>query len=113
MLPRCGACGYAVRGVKTLTCPECGSDLREAGIVTPAQQQIIGPIAFVLLWSVVLLIVTLMLTSIMRHYGARELGLGAVAVCAVAWIGGLVEYFRLQAKAKASIQHHTRIPDDA
>ncbi len=28
----CGACGYPVRGATTLSCPECGADLREAGI---------------------------------------------------------------------------------
>lgn len=29
----CGKCGYAVVGLPTFTCPECGSDLREVGIV--------------------------------------------------------------------------------
>src|SRR5688572_22499966 len=33
--PACGNCGYFVRGIATFTCPECGQDLREAGIVTP------------------------------------------------------------------------------
>lgn len=28
----CGSCGYAVRGLTQLNCPECGADLREAGI---------------------------------------------------------------------------------
>jgi len=32
-LPTCGHCGYAVTGLTTFTCPECGSDLREVGIV--------------------------------------------------------------------------------
>jgi hypothetical protein len=31
-LMACGACGYSVRGVQTTACPECGADLREAGI---------------------------------------------------------------------------------
>lgn len=30
--PGCGACGYAVAGLETLRCPECGADLREVGI---------------------------------------------------------------------------------
>ena len=34
-LAKCGQCGYAVRGVSTFECPECGTDLREAGIVKP------------------------------------------------------------------------------
>ena len=28
----CGGCGYVVRGLSQLTCPECGADLREVGI---------------------------------------------------------------------------------
>jgi hypothetical protein len=32
--PRCGQCGYIVRGIATFVCPECGSDLREVGIDT-------------------------------------------------------------------------------
>lgn len=30
----CGKCGYVVRGITSLTCPECGSDLRVVGTVT-------------------------------------------------------------------------------
>jgi hypothetical protein len=33
--PSCRACGYAVKGLPSFTCPECGSDLREVGIDTP------------------------------------------------------------------------------
>ena len=28
----CGSCGYGVRGLSQLSCPECGADLREVGI---------------------------------------------------------------------------------
>ena len=31
--PRCGQCGYLSKGAASFTCPECGSDLREVGIV--------------------------------------------------------------------------------
>ena len=31
--PVCGKCGYVVTGLADFICPECGSDLREAGIV--------------------------------------------------------------------------------
>ncbi|MBX2851078.1 MAG: hypothetical protein KTR15_04950 [Phycisphaeraceae bacterium] len=31
----CGSCGYPVRGLNALNCPECGADLREAGIHRP------------------------------------------------------------------------------
>jgi hypothetical protein len=33
--PLCGHCRYCIRGITTLTCPECGSDLREVGIIAP------------------------------------------------------------------------------
>jgi class 3 adenylate cyclase len=32
-LPTCGHCGYAVTGLTTFICPECGRDLRVVGIV--------------------------------------------------------------------------------
>ena len=32
----CGRCGYSVTGLAAMTCPECGSDLREVGIKTNA-----------------------------------------------------------------------------
>ena len=28
----CGRCGYSVKGLESLNCPECGADLREVGI---------------------------------------------------------------------------------
>lgn len=31
--PSCGACGYSTVGLMTMTCPECGGDLRQVGIV--------------------------------------------------------------------------------
>ncbi len=33
--PVCGACRYPVQGLSILKCPECGADLREAGIIAP------------------------------------------------------------------------------
>jgi len=32
----CGGCGYLVRGLEQLNCPECGADLRSVGIGTGA-----------------------------------------------------------------------------
>ena len=54
-LPLCGRCGYAVRGVGSLACPECGADFREVGIVTPAmRRRYIGPVLFIAIWSLAL-----------------------------------------------------------
>ena len=32
--PACGVCHYAVEGLTSFDCPECGVDLRKAGITT-------------------------------------------------------------------------------
>lgn len=53
-LPTCAGCGYAVRGLAGLECPECGADLREVGIVTPKQRGLVSPVLFVLLWTLLL-----------------------------------------------------------
>lgn len=38
--PVCGGCGYSVIGLNSLTCPECGSDLRRVGIVSAKRPRI-------------------------------------------------------------------------
>jgi len=50
--PSCGKCGYAVRGLTSLNCPECGSDLREVGIVTPHTARGAGPVVWAVVWTV-------------------------------------------------------------
>lgn len=51
----CGGCGYCVRGIEGLTCPECGSDLREVGIVTPGNRRSVSQWwAYVALWTLAL-----------------------------------------------------------
>jgi hypothetical protein len=42
----CGRCGYDVRGLPTFACPECGSDLREVGIVAPGSPPHAPPLFF-------------------------------------------------------------------
>ena len=37
--PVCARCGYVVRGIAELRCPECGSDLREVGIIAPGPRK--------------------------------------------------------------------------
>ena len=61
--PTCGACGYCVRGIEGLICPECGSDLREVGIVTPATRRSVSPRwPFMALWTLALPLPALVLT---------------------------------------------------
>lgn len=50
----CGKCGYPTQGLPGLTCPECGSDLREVGITHRGARRgatILGPI-----WAITLLV---------------------------------------------------------
>lgn len=60
--PRCGQCGYCVRGIEGLICPECGSDLREVGIVTGRSRWPIPLWAQLALWSFLLLTGAILLT---------------------------------------------------
>ena len=50
----CGKCRYAVEGLTVMTCPECGSDLREVGILTPSGRKRLGPAIWITLWTLVL-----------------------------------------------------------
>jgi hypothetical protein len=51
--PECGKCGYCVRGVAELTCPECGSDLREVGILAPGDQRPRSRAKKLLIWTLI------------------------------------------------------------
>lgn len=62
--PVCGKCSYAVQGLETMTCPECGSDLRAVGIYTPAMRHRLGPFARIVLWSILLPIPAIIITQI-------------------------------------------------
>ena len=52
--PACGSCGYSVQGLPSFTCPECGADLREVGIVTSSTRSPVGPALLVVLWTTIL-----------------------------------------------------------
>jgi hypothetical protein len=41
-MPTCGNCGYPAHGITTLTCPECGADLRKVGIVKSSRVPVVG-----------------------------------------------------------------------
>jgi len=57
--PACGGCGYAVDGLDSSTCPECGGDFRKVGISTP--QFVLkwrgGYFSAILGWTLVMLMV--------------------------------------------------------
>src|SRR4051812_1989332 len=62
--PRCGRCNYIVRGVPSFTCPECGSDLREVGILTGRTGRPTGPGPILAIWTLLLLLVGIPLTTV-------------------------------------------------
>lgn len=71
-LPQCGRCGYAVRGTQSLNCPECGGDLREVGITTPKQRGRVGPVAFVVLWTLLLPVPGCLVSGILMAVGPQQ-----------------------------------------
>ena len=54
-MANCGKCGYQVRGISTLNCPECGADLREVGIVKGKSSKVMVWVAVVVGVGVVLI----------------------------------------------------------
>jgi len=55
-LPRCGACGYVVKGLPGNICPECGGDLNVVGIVRPGQRRRPSRLAAAVQWTVLLML---------------------------------------------------------
>lgn len=80
--PVCGQCGYCVRGITALTCPECGSDLREVGIIAPNMRLPMPRFAKGFLWTILLpiaatfiswlLLITILPFSV-RHKASRDI----------------------------------------
>lgn len=64
-VPCCAQCHYPVRGLTTLACPECGADLREVGILTPAMRRSIGPGLAIVFWSLGLPIPAIVLSGLL------------------------------------------------
>eukprot|EP00752_Nemacystus_decipiens_P015798 g14108.t1 len=72
-LANCGRCGYGVRGSATMTCPECGADFREVGILSPLMRKtFISPALFIVLWSLCLWIPGCVVSSIALATGPQE-----------------------------------------
>jgi len=52
--PHCGYCGYPASGLSSMTCPECGSNFRSVGIITPAMRHVPSLRSTLLLWTLFL-----------------------------------------------------------
>lgn len=63
--PSCGSCGYAVEGLESLRCPECGSDLRQVGILTSRQAGSVPRPVWAVLYTILLPVPALILTAIL------------------------------------------------
>jgi len=81
----CGKCGYNVRGIESLACPECGADLREVGItgtVRPRTGLFVGASA---VWLFAMSVLALAAGLVLA--GMRELPSGNPSRAAAAtWI---------------------------
>ncbi|MEM9788993.1 MAG: hypothetical protein AAF842_01180 [Planctomycetota bacterium] len=68
----CGRCGYPVQGLSTMACPECGADLREVGIVSDKQRGRVGPLVFVLAWTLLLPIPACTTSAVFTAVGPKH-----------------------------------------
>jgi hypothetical protein len=68
--PSCAKCGYPVRGLSGMTCPECGADFRLHGIATPAMR-LMRSAFFIALWTLLLPIPAAVMTAWAREVGPK------------------------------------------
>jgi class 3 adenylate cyclase len=74
--PRCGKCGYIVRGLTTLNCPECGGDLSVVGVLhgpLPSRLRRARPLLTrILIWTAIVGALYLAAVPLVRRYGPIE-----------------------------------------
>ena len=70
--PACGKCGYFVKGLTTFTCPECGSDLREVGIMTAGSRRPLSALAKGIIWTIALPLPALLVSSLIVALGPQD-----------------------------------------
>jgi len=72
-IANCGRCGYALFGIKSMTCPECGADFTSVGIISPnMRKRYISPIAFVMLWALCLIIPAIGFSTLAIYLGPKK-----------------------------------------
>jgi hypothetical protein len=97
--PICGKCGYCVRGITSLTCPECGSDLREVGIITPNTPLPLPKYVKAIFWTLLLpvagfLLSMLMLATILPYAVTRKVN--RVVFCQQTYMNTTLQVFATQ-----------------
>jgi hypothetical protein len=106
--PVCGKCRYCVRGITSLVCPECGSDLREVGIIAPNAALPLPNYAKAIFWTLFLpipafLLSWLMLVTILPYSVTRKVH--RMIFCQQSYMNVTLQVFgteRLPAPALAS-----------
>lgn len=72
-LPSCGQCGYIVRGIGSLNCPECGADLREVGIVVERpRNRRFRLVQFLVLWTLVMPLPAICISAVVAAAWPRQ-----------------------------------------
>jgi len=83
----CGRCAYPVGGLPSLTCPECGADLRAAGIVpSHTRGRIARPVVLCVMWTIVIWACYFMIRPSIPRHGTANL----YVLLVTPWIAGLI-----------------------
>jgi len=88
--PCCAACRYKVRGLQSWTCPECGSDLREVGILTRGLRVVrsISTFEMIALWTSMI---------------------GTIAVLSIAGLGSLTQFRRFHMNREHTVSSNANL----
>jgi hypothetical protein len=106
----CGNCGYCVRGIAGLVCPECGADLREVGIITPNLRHPVPRYVKAIFWSLALplgalFLSYLALTTILPFSVTRKVG--RTIFCQAPFLNTTLQVFGSQRLAAPAIANLT------
>jgi hypothetical protein len=66
--PECGNCRYSAQGATTLICPECGSDFRDVGLLTPNVRPGTSRAGLVLSWTFLVVIIGAVVTAALGQF---------------------------------------------
>jgi len=106
--PACGKCGYAVAGLPTFTCPECGSDLRAVGIVMPKSDHGLRRVAWAVLWTILLPLPMLLIARLGLQVGLPMVGTNADTVTLTAPTSGAYQSVTIAASGSGPVRSTSR-----
>ncbi|MGQ0629312.1 MAG: hypothetical protein ACT4PL_14580 [Phycisphaerales bacterium] len=102
--PACERCRYRVSGLNILTCPECGTDLRRTGIITPAMEMRRrgSTVGAVLAWTFIIGAAGLLAVSASGMLMARQFTRGGGMRSASTFTPGSLAYAKVEVSAAYS-----------